>query len=82
MLFGGAANLTIQMNPSDLIVGIVSLTNIKQNLQEAWTNGYLYSRSRSGAMRRQTQEGEQSIGRIADQDFLMASVVKRSWFMP
>ena len=76
VLFGGAANLTIQMNPSDLIVGIVSLTNIKQNLQEAWTNGYLYSRSRSGAMRRQTQEGEQSIGRIADQDFLMASVVK------
>jgi len=78
VLFGGVSNLAIQMNPSDLAVGVASLVNVKTNLQEAWTNGYLFARSRSGAMRRQTQEAEQTVGRIADQDALMSSVVKMS----
>ena len=78
VLIGGISNLAIQMPVTDIIVGLSSLVNIKKNLQKAWTNGYLYGRSRSGAMRRQTQEVEPTAGRIADQDKIMSSVVKVS----
>ena len=77
ILGGGVANLTLQMHIHQIVIGVSSLVSMKSNLNDAWSsNGYLFGRSKSGATRRQTQEAEQSAGKIADADHLMASAEK------
>ena len=77
ILGGGVANLTLQMHIHQIVIGVSSLVSMKSNLNDAWSsNGYLFGRSKSGATRRQTQESEQSAGKIADADHLMASAEK------
>ena len=77
VLVGGVANLTIKLSPSDMLFGLASLGSVRRNLNEAWSgSGYLWARSLSGAMRRYTQETEQTAGRIADTASIMRSLEK------
>jgi len=74
VLFGGLANLTIELPISQVLIGMLSLQDMQTIIEEAHQNGYLWARANSGAMRRQLQSEEQRGTKIADKDKFVKSM--------